>query len=125
MDQNLYKTTPVATSAFPMAGSPSMVPPEASFVQPSGNIDLRSAQPTVRTLPPKVVKTTLPPQYKTVNLPPKIVKTNLQPLYPPGMQPGSVQLPPMTQGSVIPGMPPQGSVMPGMPPQGSVMPGMP
>ena len=97
-----------------MGGNPSAVPVEASLTQPSGNIDLRSAQPTVRTLPPKIIKNTLPPQYKTVNLPPKIIKTNLQPLYPPGMQPGSVQLPPMPQESVMPPMT-QGSVMPGMP----------
>ena len=114
MDPSMYNTTPVATSALPPQqpfGGP--LPPEAQFpptdpsgFPSSGPVDLRSAQPTVRTLPPKVVKTTLPPQYKTVNLPPKIVKTNLPPLYPPGMQPPAGQ-PPM-------GPPPMGEPMPPM-----------
>ena len=40
--------------------------------------------PTVRTLPAKVVKTTLPPQYKTNTLPPKVVRVNLPPVGPVG-----------------------------------------
>ena len=44
---------------------PGQLPPEA----------YQSQTPTVRTLPPKVVKNTLPPQYKTQTLPPKVVTT--------------------------------------------------
>ena len=56
---------------------PGQLPPEA----------YQSQTPTVRTLPPKVVKNTLPPQYKTKNLPPKVVTTRLQPIFPPGTAP--------------------------------------
>lgn len=38
--------------------------------------------PTVKTLPPKIVKNQLPPQYKTVTLPPKVVQTRLAPIGP-------------------------------------------
>ena len=134
MDPNLYNTTPVATS-----GVPGGLPPEASQFPPSdpnafpgagagpsGPVDLRSAQPTVRTLPPKVVKTTLPPQYKTVNLPPKVVKTNLPPLYPPGMQPPAGQPPmgPPPMGAPPMGAPPMGQPPMGQPPMGQSMPPM-
>ena len=47
----------------------------------------QSQTPTVRTLPPKIVKNTLPPQYKTNTLPPKVVTTRLQPIFPPGTAP--------------------------------------
>ena len=50
----------------------------------------QSQTPTVRTLPPKIVKNTLPPQYKTQNLPPKVVTTRLQPIFPPGSAPSSL-----------------------------------
>ena len=53
---------------------PGQLPPEA----------YQSQTPTVRTLPPKVIKNTLPPQYKTNTLPPKVVTTRLQPIFPPG-----------------------------------------
>ena len=56
---------------------PGQLPPEA----------FQSQTPTVRTLPPKVVKNTLPPQYKTNTLPPKVVTTRLQPIFPPGTAP--------------------------------------
>ena len=56
---------------------PGQLPPEA----------FNSQTPTVRTLPPKVVKNTLPPQYKTNTLPPKVVTTRLQPIFPPGTAP--------------------------------------
>ena len=52
---------------------PGQLPPEA----------FQSQTPTVRTLPPKIVKNTLPPQYKTNTLPPKVVTTRLQPIFPP------------------------------------------
>ena len=52
---------------------------------------MNSRVPTVRNLPDKIEKKTLPPQYKTENLPPKIVKTRGQPIFPPGVAP--TQLP--------------------------------
>ena len=58
---------------------PGQLPPEA----------YQSQTPTVRTLPPKVVKNTLPPQYKTNTLPPKVVTTRLQPIFPPGSEQSS------------------------------------
>ena len=48
---------------------------------------MQSKVPTVRHLPDKIEKNTLPPQYKTENLPPKIVKTRAQPIFPPGTAP--------------------------------------
>ena len=63
-------------STFSVA-QPGQLPPEA----------YQSQTPTVRTLPLKVVKNTLPPQYKTKNLPPKVVTTRLQPIFPPGTAP--------------------------------------
>ena len=74
-------TTPVdqpvnlGPNIFP--AQPGQLPPEA----------FQSQTPTVRTLPPKVVKNTLPPQYKTQQLPPKVVTTRLQPIFPPGTAP--------------------------------------
>ena len=56
---------------------PGDLPPEA----------FQSRVPTVRQLPDKIEKHTLPPQYKTENLPPKIVKSRAQPIFPPGMAP--------------------------------------
>ena len=52
--------------------------------------------PTVRTLPPKILKTTLPPQYKTNTLPPRVVRVNLPPVGPVG---GAVSQ------SFVPGIP--------------------
>ena len=51
---------------------------------------MQSRVPTVRQLPDKIEKKTLPPQYKTENLPPKIVKTKAQPIFPPGVAPTSL-----------------------------------
>ena len=48
---------------------------------------MQSKVPTVRNLPDKIEKHTLPPQYKTENLPPKIVKTRGKPIFPPGVAP--------------------------------------
>ena len=56
---------------------PGDLPPEA----------FNSRTPTVQHLPDKVVKNTLPPQYKTENLPPKVVKTRAAPIFPPGVEP--------------------------------------
>ena len=51
---------------------------------------MNSKVPTVRQLPDKIEKKSLPPQYKTENLPPKIVKTKAQPIFPPGVAPTSL-----------------------------------
>ena len=56
---------------------PGDLPPEA----------FQSRTPTVQHLPDKIVKNTLPPQYKTENLPPKVVKTRAAPIFPPGVEP--------------------------------------
>ena len=64
-------------NVFP--AQPGQLPPEA----------FQSQTPTVRTLPPRVVKNTLPPQYKTQTLPPKVVTTRLQPIFPPGAEASS------------------------------------
>ena len=73
MDTRTYtsnvQTSVVPTTSFAGAGAPQII----------GN-----PTPTVRTLPPRVVKTTLPPQYKTNTLPPKIVRVNLPPIGPVG-----------------------------------------
>ena len=65
------ETQSLGPNIFP--AQPGQLPPEA----------YQSQTPTVRTLPPKIVKNTLPPQYKTNTLPPKVVTTRLQPIYPP------------------------------------------
>ena len=41
-----------------------------------------SPQPTVKTLPPKLIKNTLPPKFKTVTLKAKVVKSELPPIGP-------------------------------------------
>ena len=51
---------------------------------------MNSKVPTVRQLPDKIEKKTLPPQHKIENLPPKIVKTKAQPIFPPGVAPTSL-----------------------------------
>ena len=56
---------------------PGDLPPEA----------YQSRVPTVRQLPDKKKKKTLPPQYKTENLPPKIIKTRGKPIFPPNTAP--------------------------------------
>ena len=56
---------------------PGDLPPEA----------YQSRVPTVRQLPDKIEKKTLPPQYKTENLPPKIIKTRGKPIFPPNTAP--------------------------------------
>ena len=65
----------LGSNIFP--AQPGQFPPEA----------YQNQTPSVRTLPPKIVKNTLPPQYKTNTLPPKVVTTRLQPIFPPGTAP--------------------------------------
>ena len=74
MDTGTY-TSNVQTSIVPTTGFPGM----GAQPQVIGN-----PTPTVKTLPPRVVKTTLPPQYKTRTLPPKVVRVNLPPVGPVG-----------------------------------------
>ena len=61
----------------------SVVPTASAYGAPQPQV-IGNPTPTVRTLPPRVVKTTLPPQYKTHTLPPKIVRVNLPPVGPVG-----------------------------------------
>ena len=80
-------TTPLEQpqqSQPPMNLGPNIFPAQPGQLPPEA---FNSSTPTVRTLPPKVVKNTLPPQYKTQNLPPKVVTTRLQPIFPPGTAP--------------------------------------
>ena len=82
-------TTPVglgstAPAEQPLNLGPNIFPAQPGQLPPEA---FQSQTPTVRTLPPKVVKNTLPPQYKTQQLPPKVVTTRLQPIFPPGTAP--------------------------------------
>ena len=49
--------------------------------------EYKGLTPTVKVLPAKVEKRTLPPQYKTNKLPPKDEHKRLNPIFPPGVQP--------------------------------------
>ena len=91
-----YGTTSYTGNMSAMGSTDQLEPlnlgPNISLAQP-GELPpevYQSRVPTVRQLPDKVVKTTLPPQYKTENLPPKIVKTRAQPIFPPGVAPTSL-----------------------------------
>ena len=85
------------TGDMNMAGStgnlePLNLGPNIFLAQP-GDLSpeaMQSRVPTVRQLPDKIEKKTLPPQYKTENLPPKIIKTKGQPIFPPGVAPTSL-----------------------------------
>ena len=75
-----YATTS-SVQAEPLNLGPNIFPAQPGQLPPEA---YQSQTPTVRTLPPKIVKNTLPPQYKTNTLPPKVVTTRLQPIFPPG-----------------------------------------
>ncbi len=82
LGQTVGATTPIASAPseqMPNLG-PNIFPAQPGQLPPEA---FQSQTPTVRTLPPKVVKNTLPPQYKTQTLPPKVVTTRLQPIFPP------------------------------------------
>ena len=49
--------------------------------------EYKGLTPTVKVLPAKVEKRTVPPQYKTNKLPPKDEHKRLNPIFPPGVQP--------------------------------------
>ena len=51
--------------------------------------------PTVRTLPPRIVRNQLAPKYNTVTLPAKVVQTRLAPILPPPTPQLSIQAPPV------------------------------
>ena len=51
--------------------------------------------PTVRTLPPRIVRNQLAPKYNTVTLPAKVVQTRLAPILPPPTPQLSIQAPPI------------------------------
>ena len=71
-----YQTSSV--QAEPLNLGPNIFPAQPGQLPPEA---YQSQTPTVRTLPPKVVKNTLPP---------KVVTTRLQPIFPPGTAPTSV-----------------------------------
>ena len=52
--------------------------------------EYKGLTPTVKVLPAKVEKRTLPPQYKTNKLPPKDEHKKLNPIFPPGVQPFAI-----------------------------------
>jgi hypothetical protein len=71
-----YSTTSVAM------GTP--VPPVVTqSVQPAAGPLPASLTPTVRTLPPRIVRNQLPPKFNQVTLPAKVVTSNLPPIGPP------------------------------------------
>ena len=76
-----------SVQAEPLNLGPNIFPAQPCQLPPEA---YQSQTPTVRTLPPKIVKNTLPPQYKTQNLPPKVVTTRLQPIFPPGTAPTAI-----------------------------------
>ena len=76
-----------SVQAEPLNLGPNIFPAQPGQLPPEA---YQSQTPTVRTLPPKIVKNTLPPQYKTQNLPPKVVTTRLQPIFPPGTAPTAI-----------------------------------
>ena len=77
-------------AAEPLNLGPNIFPAQPGQLPPEA---YQSQTPTVRTLPPKIVKNTLPPQYKTNTLPPKVVTTRLQPIFPPA-GPSASSVPP-------------------------------
>ena len=67
-----------SVQAEPLNLGPNIFPAQPGQLPPEA---YQSQTPTVRTLPPKVVKNTLPP---------KVVTTRLQPIFPPGTAPTSI-----------------------------------
>ena len=76
MSYDQYGTT--SASPEPLNLGPNIFPAQPGQLPPEA---YQSQTPTVRTLPPKVVKNTLPP---------KVVTTRLQPIFPPGGPSSSV-----------------------------------
>ena len=62
-------------------------------VQVTGNVQ-GNPTPTIKTLPPRIVKNELPAKYNTVTLPPKVVTTRLSPILPPPTPKLSIPTPP-------------------------------
>ena len=67
-----------SVQAEPLNLGPNIFPAQPGQLPPEA---YQSQTPTVRTLPPKVVKNTLPP---------KVVTTRLQPIFPPGTNQSSI-----------------------------------
>lgn len=107
---------PVKTVPAPMASTtmqtqtvPLPSPPVATYqtqsVQvpqyiPTGSVNVTGSvqgnpTPTIKTLPPRIVKNELPAKYNTVTLPPKIVTTRLSPILPPPTPQLSIPSPPV------------------------------
>ena len=110
-------TQPIATQSVQTSVQPQIqyqtqsvqVPVETQYVQPepivesqfdaTANLQMApeygsTTTPQLRTLQPRVVRNTLPPQYKQVMLPAKIVTTRLPPIGPPPTPELNLQLPP-------------------------------
>lgn len=85
-----------ATTSVPVQTTTSIVQTAA----PEGN-----PTPTVRTLPPKIVRNQLAPKYNTVTLPAKVVQTRLAPILPPPTPQLSIQAPPVQSVALPPPMP--------------------
>ena len=62
MQFDQFGTQSVGGSAEPLNLGPNIFPAQPGQLPPEA---YQSQTPTVRTLPPKIVKNTLPPQYKT------------------------------------------------------------
>lgn len=84
--QTSIKVPTYATTSVPVQATTSIVQTAA----PEGN-----PTPTVRTLPPKIVRNQLAPKYNTVTLPAKVVQTRLAPILPPPTPQLSIQAPPV------------------------------
>ena len=74
------------TTSVPVQTTTSVIQTAA----PEGN-----PTPTVRTLPPRIVRNQLAPKYNTVTLPAKVVQTRLAPILPPPTPQLSIQAPPV------------------------------
>ncbi len=80
--QSVYQTTsvPVATPAAVSVTGTSLNIPVAANTSVATST---APTPTLRTLPPKIIRNQLPPKYNTVTLPAQVVQTRLPPLGPP------------------------------------------
>lgn len=87
-----YETTSIQV---PVETQEQYIPPMENVV-PAPQYQHLST-PTVKTLPPRIVRNQLPPQHKQVMLPAKVVQTRLPPLGPPPTPELNLQLPPPVQ----------------------------
>ena len=100
LGSTVNSTIPLPPTTVPFSTQSIQVPTQSTFVQ-NQTVDLTSSgpqsppTPTVRTLPPRIVKNQLPPKYNTVTLPPKVVQTRLTPIGPPPTPQLSLPTPPV------------------------------